>query len=63
MVKHAAHLTVAFRVPAVTLIGTARLMTTDQGLALMDPDGQHVTLLQLPVPDLGAALESGTSLA
>src|SRR6516162_9787311 len=40
----------------------ARLMTTDQGLALVDPDGEHVTLLQLPVPDLGAALDSGMSM-
>ena len=25
----------------------ARLMTTDQGLALVDADGEHVTLLEL----------------
>jgi 2-keto-4-pentenoate hydratase/2-oxohepta-3-ene-1,7-dioic acid hydratase in catechol pathway len=40
----------------------ARLMTTDQGLALVDPDGENLTLLQLPVPDLGAALDSGMSM-
>jgi len=41
----------------------ARLMTTDQGLALVDADGEHVTLLELAVPDLGAALERGMSMA
>jgi 2-keto-4-pentenoate hydratase/2-oxohepta-3-ene-1,7-dioic acid hydratase in catechol pathway len=40
----------------------ARLMTTDQGVALLDPDGEHLTLLKLPTPDLGAALESGMSM-
>jgi 2-keto-4-pentenoate hydratase/2-oxohepta-3-ene-1,7-dioic acid hydratase in catechol pathway len=40
----------------------ARLMTTDRGVALVEADGEHVTLLQLPVPDLGAALERGMSM-
>ena len=34
-------------------------MTTDQGLAVVDGDGEHVKLLELPARDLGAALESG----
>jgi 2-keto-4-pentenoate hydratase/2-oxohepta-3-ene-1,7-dioic acid hydratase in catechol pathway len=37
-------------------------MTTDQGLALVDADGEHVTLLASPHRDLGAALESGVAL-
>jgi hypothetical protein len=40
----------------------ARLMTSDQGLALVDADGTHITLLQLPFSDLGAALDSGMSM-
>src|SRR4051794_8422703 len=41
----------------------ARLMTTDRGLALLEDDGAHVTLLDLAERDLGAALERGLSLA
>jgi 2-keto-4-pentenoate hydratase/2-oxohepta-3-ene-1,7-dioic acid hydratase in catechol pathway len=37
-------------------------MTTDQGLGLVDADGEHITLLQLAVPDLGAALDTGMTV-
>jgi 2-keto-4-pentenoate hydratase/2-oxohepta-3-ene-1,7-dioic acid hydratase in catechol pathway len=40
----------------------ARLMTTDRGLARVDGDGESVTLLGLPVRDLGEALQSGMPL-
>src|SRR5689334_3720515 len=35
----------------------ARLMTTDQGVGLLLPDAEHLTLLEPRVADLGAALE------
>jgi len=37
----------------------ARLMTTDQGLALVTADGESVSLLTLAARDLGEALEGG----
>ncbi|MBV9329192.1 MAG: fumarylacetoacetate hydrolase family protein [Chloroflexi bacterium] len=37
----------------------ARLMTTDQGLGLVDADGDNLTLLTLGVRDLGEAFERG----
>lgn len=40
-----------------------RLMTTDRGVALVDADGAHVTLLQVDAEDLGEALASGMSIA
>jgi 2-keto-4-pentenoate hydratase/2-oxohepta-3-ene-1,7-dioic acid hydratase in catechol pathway len=40
----------------------ARLMTTDQGIALVSADGQSVTLLAVAGRDLGEALEGGMSL-
>jgi hypothetical protein len=39
-----------------------RLLTTDLGLALLDSDSEHLTLLDLAVPDLGTALGSGLSV-
>jgi 2-keto-4-pentenoate hydratase/2-oxohepta-3-ene-1,7-dioic acid hydratase in catechol pathway len=39
-----------------------RLMTTDQGLALVDADGANVTLLSLAVRDLGTAFENGMTV-
>jgi 2-keto-4-pentenoate hydratase/2-oxohepta-3-ene-1,7-dioic acid hydratase in catechol pathway len=40
----------------------ARLMTTDQGVALVNADGQSLTLLTLAARDLGEALEGGMRL-
>src|SRR5579871_3708263 len=40
----------------------ARLMTTDQGVALVSADGQSVALLALDARDLGDALERGMRL-
>jgi 2-keto-4-pentenoate hydratase/2-oxohepta-3-ene-1,7-dioic acid hydratase in catechol pathway len=39
-----------------------RLMTTDLGLALVDGEGDTVTLLSSPTRDVGAALEAGVTL-
>lgn len=46
-----------------TLLPMARLMTTDQGLGRVDPDGDTLTLLTLSGRDLGEALESGMTVA
>jgi len=48
--------------PVVTLPAMARVITTDQGLGLLDADGDNVTLLSLAARDLGAALEQGMTV-
>ena len=42
---------------------TIRLVTTNSGIGRLSPDGAVVELLDVPYPDLGAALEDGAELA
>jgi 2-keto-4-pentenoate hydratase/2-oxohepta-3-ene-1,7-dioic acid hydratase in catechol pathway len=42
---------------------TVRLVTTEQGLGRLSPDGSAIELLATPYPDLGTALEHGVGLA